>query len=154
MEGYRQALLKHEVGFDENLVRDCGAFEQNGYDAMRSWITEGNLPRRVFAANDRAAIGWMSALHEAGIGVPEKVAVCRLRSHSLRVPLRVPLTTVDWDLIEMGQQAARLLIETIEGNQSKTDKQRNIVVEPKLVVRSSCGAVTNLLRQERTGTGR
>jgi LacI family transcriptional regulator len=73
--GYRKALRKHGISFDKKLVRPCGFFEQNGYEAMSSWIAEGDLPRAIFAVNDPAAIGAMSALHDAGIGVPDEVAV-------------------------------------------------------------------------------
>jgi len=53
--------------------------------------------------------------------------------------LKVPLTTVAWSTLEMGQAAARLLIELVEGKKGR--KEQHVIVEPELVVRESCGAI-------------
>jgi len=118
LEGYRQALQKHRISFDGKLVRDCGLFEQNGYEAMRSWVAEGQLPRAIFAVNDPTAIGAMNALHEAGIRVPDEVAVVGAGAIHYGVLLRVPLTTVDWDLTEMGGIDHRF------GHQSRVEEEQ------------------------------
>ena len=52
--------------------------------------------------------------------------------------LRVPLTTVSWSRSEMGREAAQLLLRLIEGKQGR--KAEHIVLQPELIVRSSCGA--------------
>ena len=54
--------------------------------------------------------------------------------------LRVPLTTVSWSTAAMGQAAAQLLLELIDGN-NNTGKVRNVTIPPDLVIRSSCGAL-------------
>src|SRR5215472_2756637 len=65
-EGYKKALLKHGLRFDESVVRDCDFTERDGYESMKAWIAEGSVPGAVFAANDPAAVGAMSAIGEAG----------------------------------------------------------------------------------------
>jgi len=52
--------------------------------------------------------------------------------------LSVPLTTIAWSTSEMGQAAARLLIDLVEGKRGT--KEQHIIVEPELVIRASCGA--------------
>lgn len=138
-EGYRLALREHGIKVDESLIRDCSLSEAGGYAAMSKWIAEGSLPRAIFAVNDPSAIGAMSALLESGIRVPDSVALSGAGAIHYGPLLRVPLTTVDWDLIEMGQRAADLLIEKIEGRANK-GSPRTIVIPPRLVVRASCGA--------------
>ena len=54
--------------------------------------------------------------------------------------LKVPLTTVSWSTSEMGTAAAQLLLESITGKNGNR-RNRRIVVEPKLIVRRSSGAV-------------
>src|SRR5918911_1535512 len=66
-EGYQQALAKHKLRYDQSLVRDCGFLESEGYEAMRAWLAEGDVPEAVFAVNDPAAVGAMKALEEAGL---------------------------------------------------------------------------------------
>jgi LacI family transcriptional regulator len=139
LAGYRQALTKFRVRYDSTLVKDCGLFEGSGYAAMRAWIEEGGLPRAIFAVNDPTAVGALTALHEAGIPVPGKVAVIGAGAIHYGALLRTPLSTVDWDLDEMGMHAARILIELIE-SPGIARRPSEIVLAPRLVIRESCGA--------------
>ena len=136
-EGYRRALEKHRLPLDDALVRDCGFSERDGYEATRLWLAEGPLPGAVFAVNDPAAIGAMQALEEAGRRVGRDVAVVGSGNIHYGDMLRVPLTTVSWSRSEMGQQAARLLLQLIEG---EAPGKRQVVLPPELIVRSSTGA--------------
>ena len=138
-EGYRRALEKHRLPPDDALVRDCGFSERDGYEATRLWLAEGGVPGAIFAGNDPAAIGAMQALEEAGRRVGRDVAVVGGGNIHYGDMLRVPLTTVSWSRSEMGQQAARLLLQLIEG---EAPDKKQIVLPPELVVRSSSGAVT------------
>jgi DNA-binding LacI/PurR family transcriptional regulator len=52
--------------------------------------------------------------------------------------LKVPLTTISWSTAEMGETAARMLLESIDGEEKP--KRRNIVIAPHLVIRGSCGS--------------
>jgi LacI family transcriptional regulator len=142
-EGYQQALAKWRVPFDAQLVRECGFAEADGYRATREWLTGGALPSAIFAANDPAAIGAMSAIAEAGLKIPEDVAIVGGGNIHYGDMLRVPLTTVAWSTSEMGQAAARLLIDMVEGKRGS--KAQQVTVEPELVVRASCGATAAAL---------
>ena len=135
-EGFTRATGKAGLRVRSEDIRDCGFTENDGYLAMRSWIADGELPSAIFAANDPAAIGAMTALHEAGRKVPEDVAIVGAGRIHYGDMLRVPLTTVSWSTLEMGQAAASLLLDSITG-QSKTARQ--VVVKPELVIRESCG---------------
>jgi len=137
-EGYEQALAGSGLS-SRGIVRDCGFTENDGYAAMKNWIAEGTLPTAIFAANDPAAIGAMAALHEAGIRVPEDISIVGAGNIHYGDMLRVPLTTVSWSTAEMGQAAARLLLEAID--EKTTLKNQQVVVKPELVVRKSCRAV-------------
>src|SRR5205807_2261980 len=137
-EGYKKALAKHHVPFDPNLVRECGFTETDGYRAMKKWLREGNVPSAIFAANDPAAIGAIAAITEAGLSIPEDIAMVGGGNIHYGDMLRVPLTTVSWSTSEMGQAAARLLIDLVEGKRGI--KEQHVIVEPELVVRASCGA--------------
>jgi LacI family transcriptional regulator len=137
-EGYKKALAKHKLPFQKSLVRESGFTEREGYETMKAWIKDGNVPRAIFAANDPAAIGAMGAIGEAGLRIPDDVALVGGGNIHYGDMLRVPLTTVAWSTMGMGQSAGRLLIDLIEGNQ--TQKAQQIIVQPELVVRESCGA--------------
>jgi LacI family transcriptional regulator len=135
-EGFMRITGEAGLRVPAGFIRDCGFTENDGYLAMKSWIADGGLPSAIFAANDPAAIGAMTALHEAGINVPDDVAIVGAGRIHYGDMLRVPLTTVSWSTLEMGQTAASLLLDSITGT-SKTARQ--VVVKPELVVRQSCG---------------
>src|SRR6185369_15596633 len=119
------------------LVHDCGFTESDGYEEMKKWIASRNLPTAIFAANDPAAIGAMSAMNDAALKVPEDVAFVGAGSIHYGDMLRVPLTTVSWSKAEMGQSAATLLLELIEGRK----KNRTVIVLPELLIRQSTGQI-------------
>jgi LacI family transcriptional regulator len=139
LEGYRRALARHGLRFDPALVRECGFIEDEGYKAMQAWIAEGGLPEAVFAANDPAAIGAIHALAEAGFRVGDDLAVVGAGNVHYGDMLAVPLTTVAWSTAEIGEQAAGLLLDLIDGEPTPPTPPR-IVIPPRLIVRRSCGA--------------
>jgi len=108
---------------------------------MQKWITSGNLPTAIFAGNDPAAIGAMSAMDEAGLKVPDDIAFVGAGSIHYGDMLRVPLTTVTWSKAEMGQAAASLLLELID--KKKGRRHRTVTVPPELVIRQSSGRESN-----------
>jgi LacI family transcriptional regulator len=91
----------------------------------------------VFAANDPAAIGAMKAIWDAGLRVPEDIAVAGAGDIALGDLLRVPLTTVGWSREEQGKRAAELLLDRI-GPEPSPDFE-SVVIAPKLIVRRSSG---------------
>jgi LacI family transcriptional regulator len=140
LEGYRQAMSKARLRVDKSLVHDCGFTESDGRAAMKEWMAKGNLPTAIFAANDPAAIGAMEALHDAGLDVPKDVAIVGAGNIHYGDMLRVPLTTVSWSTAAMGQAAAQLLLELIDGRNNAA-KLRHVTIPPEMVIRHSCGAL-------------
>jgi DNA-binding LacI/PurR family transcriptional regulator len=139
LDGYKQALSRNNISYDKNLVMECGLMESDGYAAMNKWIKSGNVPTAIFAVNDPAAIGAMQSLNEAGIKIGEEIAIVGGGNIHYGDMLSTPLTTVSWSRTEMGQSAARLLIQQIEDTDSDS-KHQKVILSPTLVVRSSCGA--------------
>jgi len=138
LEGYQSTMSKARL---KALVHECGFTESDGYAAMQKWIATGNLPTAIFASNDPAAIGAMGALSEAGLNVPDDVAIVGAGNIHYGDMLRVPLTTVSWSTSALGQQAASLLLELISGKK-KTRRHRTVTVPPELIIRSSSGGAS------------
>jgi LacI family transcriptional regulator, galactose operon repressor len=133
LQGYREAISKARL---KPLVHECGFTEADGYAAMQKWIASGRLPSAIFAANDPAAIGAMAAANDAALKVPDDIAFVGAGSIHYGDMLRVPLTTVSWSKAEMGQAAARLLLELFDGRK----KVRTVTVPPELLIRQSSNA--------------
>ena len=93
----------------------------------------------VFAANDPAAIGAMKAIWEAGLRVPEDVAIIGAGDIALGDLLRVPLSTVSWSREDQGRAAAELILNRIDEDEGKPQRPERVVIPPHLVARRSSG---------------
>jgi LacI family transcriptional regulator len=80
----------------------------------------------------------MKAIWEAGLRVPDDIAVVGVGDIAHGDLLKVPLTTISWSRKDLGLNAAELLLNTLD-SQDK-DAPRRIIIPPRLVVRESSGA--------------
>lgn len=134
-EGYRQALLAHGIPTSEHIIIDGYAPDAPGYSAMRELLSRSPLPDGVCCYNDPFAAGAMKAILEAGLRIPEDIAVTGVGNVHYSDLLRVSLTTVDQDTPGIGNRAAELLLATIDaGAQAKFPA---MLVEPRVIVRDS-----------------
>ena len=136
-QGYRQALRDARIAVRPEWIARAGFIERDGYEAMRRLLALRPTVTAVFAANDPTAIGAMKAIWDAGLRVPEDIAVVGAGDIAHGDVLRVPLTTVSWSRQEMGTKAAELILERVEGRASRAVQR--IIIPPRLVVRASCG---------------
>lgn len=135
--GYREALRAHGLRPAAGWVTASGFMEADGYRAMKRLLALRPRIDAVFAANDPAAIGAMKAIWEAGLRVPDDIAVVGVGDIALGDLLRVPLTTVSWSRDALGKRAAELILDRIADVSSPAQR---VVIPPHLVVRESCGA--------------
>jgi LacI family transcriptional regulator len=122
-------------GVRPELVVPGGFMDADGYRAMRQLLERQPRVDAVFAANDPAAIGAMKAIWEAGLRIPEDIAVVGAGDIANGDLLRVPLTTVSWSKEALGRQAAELLLDQMGPHPAGPFKR--VVLPPRLVVRSS-----------------
>ncbi len=137
LEGWRIALT--EAGLDPSPELEFrGDFsEPSGYDAAAELLRATPRPSAVFVANDYMAIGAMGALQDAGVRVPDDIAITGFDDIQMSRYLTPPLTTVNVPMLQLGQRAVKLLLE---GAGAGPAEGRREVLATTLVVRSSCGA--------------
>jgi LacI family transcriptional regulator len=133
-EGYLSALRAHNVKPEDDLIVEGDFSESGGYDAMRRLLP--HRPDAVFAASDIMAIGALRAIREAGLRVPEDIAVAGFDDMPFAARSDPPLTTVRQPIQRTGALAAETLIDLIEHPDSRPQR---IVLPVELVVRTSCG---------------
>jgi LacI family transcriptional regulator len=136
-KGWRDALRARSIKPSEDWVVRAGFMESDGYRSMKRLLTVRPRIDAVFAANDPSAIGAMKAIWEAGMRVPEDIAVVGVGDIALGDMLRVPLTTVGWSRQDQGRNAAELLLNGLD---DEAEEARRVIIPPKLIVRESCGA--------------
>jgi DNA-binding LacI/PurR family transcriptional regulator len=107
-----------------------------GYPFARQLLARKEPFTALFAYNDISAIGSILAFNEHGLRVPDDVSVIGFDDIQNAAYMNPPLTTVKQPLKEMGELAARTLLDRIEG---RLDDIPEIAIEPQFVVRKSTG---------------
>ena len=144
--GWQQALRARGMRPSSDWIVHGGFMESDGYRAMKRLLTVRPRIDAVFAANDPAAIGAMKAIWEAGLRVPDDIAVVGAGDIALVDLLRVPLTTVGWSRKEQGRHAAELMLNGLKGDagsaeqSGKPQETQRVIIPPRLIVRESSGA--------------
>ena len=140
------------VGFHAEL-QALGLESHPEYDEIGDWYTESGdqsmrrllalpePPTAVFAAADLMAVGAMKAAREAGLGVPEDLAVVGFDDIQLASLINPALTTIRQDKVGLGRAAAWALLQQIE-NPELTSAALTLPVE--LVVRASSGGAREM----------
>ncbi|MGC9197375.1 MAG: LacI family DNA-binding transcriptional regulator [Acidobacteriaceae bacterium] len=138
-EGYRKALEKAGLEFCEDLVIPRSNVDVDstrmGEEAMHLLLKRKPLPDALFAYNDPLAIGAMNAIFEAGLRIPQDIAVIGCGNLHYDALLRVPLSSMDQRSAQIGERTAEVLLRMIGSR--KEQQTVNVILEPTLVVRES-----------------
>jgi LacI family transcriptional regulator len=138
LQAYKRALDKAGARFDEKLVAFGDFSAESGYRGMQEILGRQRKPSTaLFAGNDTIALGAIAALRDAGLSVPDDVAVVGFDDLPIASYCQPPLTTVDTQPIVQGEQAALAALELLEGRKVGTWRCK---LPLKLVIRESCGA--------------
>ena len=131
---YRAAMAAYAPGLPVRVIE--GNFdEDSGAELTRQLIAEGMPADAIIAGNDMMALGALYTLREAGIAVPEQVAVGGFDG----VPLAhyLDLTTVSVDIVGLGRRAVERLLDTLSGQIGDTETE---LCNTRLVIRATTGA--------------
>jgi LacI family transcriptional regulator len=107
----------------------------SGYEQMKRLLSKPERPTACFVSNDPMAIGALRALHEAGVKVPEEMAVIGFDDIEVAAFVNPPLTTVRVFPEQIGKTAVQLLVERLEGR----EPTMQVTIGTELVIRESCG---------------
>lgn len=132
-QGYHDALRERGLPLLEELA-DRGDFaDAAAYQAMKRLLP--HRPDGVFATSDAMAMAAMRAIREAGLRIPQDIAVLGFDDIPPAANSNPPLTTIRQPIQRTGSVAAEMLIDLIE----RPDPQpRRVVLPTELVIRASC----------------
>lgn len=135
LKGYKLALSEHNIPIVDKYIINARLSEQVGIDAANKILQMRPRPDGVFAANDATAVACMQTLLDAGVRVPEDIAIVGFNNDPISWIVRPTLTTVKYPGYEMGQIAATTLINAI--NKSSSSSLTTLVLKHELIVRTS-----------------
>lgn len=137
--GYRAAIEAAGLLFDPLLVRRGDFHEKHGYSAAMQLMTLPNRPTAIFSANNPMVVGAMKAIRDLGLRCPEDVSVACFDDFPFADVFQPQMTTIRQPVEAIGEQAATMLLDRIDGN--APDTPRRLTLQGRLMIRNSCIAV-------------
>jgi LacI family transcriptional regulator len=135
-KGYTDALYDSGITYEKERVLIKDLSEQCGVEAALQILKMKPLPDGVFITNDFSAAVCMRTLREHGVRVPEDIAIVGFNNDAISKLVEPQMTTIDYPGIDMGEIAARNLINHLKGL-SDLKHTNTIVVRSDLIIRSS-----------------
>jgi LacI family transcriptional regulator len=135
-KGYSDALFDNNIPYNNEYVLIKDLSEQCGMEAALQILKMKPLPDGAFITNDFSAAVCMQTLKEHGIRIPEDIAMVGFNNDAIGKIIEPQLTTIDYPGVDIGEIAARNLINHLKGI-SDIKNTNTIVVRSNLIIRKS-----------------
>lgn len=133
-EGYLRALQEFAIPVVDDFIIHTDLHFESGHRAMKTLLSLPNRPTAVFAVSDTLAIGALRSIKEAGLKVPDDMAVVGFDNIPFASMMNPSLTTVAQPMYEIGCEAARMLIKRMTSPQERVE---SVVLDYELIIRES-----------------
>jgi LacI family transcriptional regulator len=139
--GYQRALRAAGLESDNRLVISGRSTSEGGAEAAHALLDLDPPPTAIFSGNNLMSIGALQAIASRGLSVPDDVALVGFDDFPFpwSDAFRPHLTTVAQPTYELGRRSAEVLVQLLRG--SGLPAERRIVLDGKLVIRESSGAL-------------
>lgn len=134
-EGYKKALETNKLKLRNEWIIHGQFTRSGGYTAAQALIAKKSYPEAIFCANDEMAIGAIEAFGDAGIKVPDQIAIVGFDDIELATYITPSLTTVKHPKYLLGNTVTHMLIQALKNDFNIS----NIKLDTQLIIRESCG---------------
>jgi LacI family transcriptional regulator len=135
LQGYLDALKKHNMEIKEELIIQGGLTKEGGYQGTKELLNLPVPPDAIFAFSDPVAIGAILAIKESKYKIPEDIAIVGFSDEPITSLIDPSLSTISQPGFEMGKLATELFFEQI--NNSELFVPQRKILKTTLVVRNS-----------------
>lgn len=134
--GFMAALADYQIQVNPEYVGnyDTEHVQSFPYQFTRGLMSKPDRPTAIVCYNDEIALNILNAFREEKILIPEQISIIGYDDSSLAVASEIKLTSIKHPKMDLGQQAARFIIDMLEG---RVEKPR-LIYQPELIIRSSC----------------
>ena len=143
IRGYVDALKKHKLPLDAELLTEGDLTIEDGRIKMRQLLSLKTRPDAVYVAGDYAALGALQVLKEHKILVPEEISLVGFGNEPFTDMVTPKITSVNQHSAEIGKQAANTFLKYIE-NDTIEQSLNKIILTAELIVRDSSNKKTSL----------
>ncbi len=143
LEGYRTALTRAGIAYDDNLVCFAESQTDAAYHEVQRLLSMPEPSTAIFAANNLMLLGAVQAVTEMGFKCPEEISIAGIDDLPWSSSIRPKLTTVAQPIETMGTRSVELLIGRMEDakNGEAPRPQASVILTPKFLIRDSCTAL-------------
>ncbi|MGV3528038.1 MAG: LacI family DNA-binding transcriptional regulator [Flavisolibacter sp.] len=134
--GYKEALAEAGLDFNDELLLVQDLSEEASVATAEKILQMNPLPDGLFITNDFVAAVIMRRLKEAGIRIPEDIAIVGFNNDAISHLIEPALTTVNYPGYDMGEIAARHLVNHLKGL-STLEQTNTIIIRSGLIIRKS-----------------
>ena len=135
LAGFRQALEEHNIPLPEKWIVPSALSIEAGREAALKILTQPDHPTALFMSNNFLSLGTLLAMREVGLSCPEDIALIGFDDHPWAAVACPPLTVVRQPSRLVGQKAAQILLDLIDG---RIPSETHLELECELVLRQSC----------------
>jgi LacI family transcriptional regulator len=136
--GFLSALRECPRAVESSLF-SAEASVQSGYLFAQQQVQQGGMPVALITAGDGQALGVLKAAQDAGIAVPQALALASMTDSPVCGLVNPPITALELPASKLGMAAGRLLFDSIENKELELGVPQEMVLQPKLKIRRSCG---------------
>ncbi|TMI61495.1 MAG: LacI family transcriptional regulator [Bacteroidetes bacterium] len=140
LDGYLNALKKHKIKKDNDLIVHCDFNQDYAFFATRELLSMKKRPDAICTISDRMAIGAMLAIKERGLKMPQDIGLVGFNNEPALSLVTPTISSVEQPCFELGKAAAKLFIESMHHNEDMTGVEQ--VLKPKLFIRESSQRIT------------
>lgn len=134
LAGYRDALIHNNLPVDDDLISISKYNRKVGFEAMQTLLSKGKPIDAVFAGSDMIAFGAIDAIVDAGLRVPQDIAVVGFDDLPTARECNPPLTTIRQPIFGKAEVATNLLIDQID---NPKPSPRGVILPTELICRAS-----------------
>ncbi|HXB96269.1 MAG TPA: LacI family DNA-binding transcriptional regulator [Puia sp.] len=136
LKGYQQALSDYGLPYDPALLMINDLSENAAVRTARQVMAMESRPDGVFITNDFFAAVFQQTLKDGGVRIPEDIAIVGFNNDAVSRIVQPKLTTINYPGEEVGEQAARSLLDQLAGLSSARTTD-TIIIRSELIIRDS-----------------
>jgi GntR family transcriptional regulator of arabinose operon len=134
--GFLEAMNGYHISMNPEFLGNYQTEQQliYPYQFTKTLLQKKSPPTAIFCYNDQIALKVMEAVRDQGLRIPDDISIIGYDDSSLAIASEVKLTTIKHPKAEMGHQAAKFMIDMVEGRVLKP----RFIYQPEIVIRNSC----------------
>lgn len=137
LKGYIDALNVHNIAVDEDLIVYGKVSIESGSKCMQQLLAREKRPDAVFAVEDFTALGAMQVIKQAGLSMPDDIAIVGFANEAFGEYVTPSLSTVNQQTVRMGETAAGLFFDIPANYFAEDFTPTKLILEPQLICRQS-----------------